>query len=257
VGADNATFRTDTTKDAVYAAIHFAKNHAYHGHNDMGTFVVNIGDKRFFSDLGQDNYNFKPHYNCCYRYRAEGHNVVVFNHEKGEDQEHTASCTVHRFSDGEESFAIADTSEAYPERELVRGLKLYRKDGSVLVQDEIKCKGEDSVRWSAHTSAFTKIIESGKAAILEIEGVKMYVSLLTDGEFELRPSSADEFSPVVEPAANSSSSVLKGQAENPGCKLTVNLSGKSAYRIAVWMLPLTDGREIPAEKPALKPLSVW
>jgi hypothetical protein len=223
----------------------------------MGTFVVNIGDKRFFSDLGQDNYNFKPHYNCCYRYRAEGHNVVVFNHEKGEDQEHTANCAVHRFSDGEESFAIADTSEAYPTRELVRGLKLYRKDGSVLVQDEIKCKGEDSVRWSAHTSAFTKIIESGKAAILEIEGVKMYVSLLTDGEFELRPSSADEFSPVVEPAANSSSSVLKGQAENPGCKLTVNLSGKSAYRIAVWMLPLTDGREIPAEKPSLKPLSVW
>ncbi len=257
VGRDNATFRTDTTKDAIYAAIHFAKNHAYHGHNDMGTFVVNIGDKRFFNDLGQDNYNLKPSYSCCYRYRAEGHNVVVFNHDKGEDQQHTANCCIHRFSDGEESFAIADTSEAYPGREVVRGLKLYRKDGSVLVQDELRCNKEDAVRWSAHTSAFSKIIESGKAAILEIQGVKMYVSLLTDGVFELRPSAPDEFSPAVEPAANSSSSVLKGQAENPGCKLVINLSGKSSYRIAVWMYPLIDGREIPTEKPAVKPLALW
>lgn len=257
VGADNATFRTNTSADAIYAAIHFAKNHAYHGHNDMGTFVVNIGNKRFFSDLGQDNYNFKPHYNCCYRYRAEGHNVVVFNHSKGEDQEHTADCHIHRFSGGEESFAIADVSAAYPGREVVRGMKLDRKDGTVLVQDEIRCSAEDEIRWSAHTSAFAKILESGKAVILDIQGTKMYVSLLTDGVFELRPSAPDEYSPVVEPAASSSSSVLKGQAENPGCKLVVELKGKTAYRIAVWMAPLTDGREVPTEKPTVKPLSVW
>ncbi len=257
VGADNATFRTDITKDALYAAIHFAKNHAYHGHNDMGTFIVNIGDKRFFNDLGQDNYNFKPHYNCCYRYRAEGHNVVVFNHDKGEDQEHQADCHIHRFSSGEESFAIANISSAYPGREVVRGLMLNRKDGSILVQDEIRCNKEDAIRWSAHTSAYTKIIEGGKAAILEVSGVKMYVSLLTDGVFSLRPSAPDEYSPVVEPAANSSSSVLRGQAENPGCKLVVELKDKSACRIAVWMYPLTEGREVPSEKPALKPLALW
>ncbi len=257
VGADNATFRTDNTKDAIYAAIHFAKNHAYHGHNDMGTFVVNIGDKRFFNDLGQDNYNFKPSYSCCYRYRAEGHNTIVFNHNKGEDQEHTANCHIHRFSDGEESFAIADMSEAYPGKEVVRGLKLDRKDGSVTLQDEIRCSAEDEIRWSAHTSAYTRIMESGKAAILDIQGVKMYVALLTDGVFELRPSAPDEYSPVVEPAANSASSVLKGQAENPGCKLVVELKGKSARRIAVWMLPLTEGKEIPKEKPEVKPLALW
>ena len=93
--------------------------------------------------------------------------------------------------------------------------------------------------------------------ILDIQGTKMYVSLLTDGVFELRPSAPDEYSPVVEPAASSSSSVLKGQAENPGCKLVVELKGKTAYRIAVWMAPLTDGREVPTEKPTVKPLSVW
>ncbi len=257
VGADNATFRTDNTEKAIYAAIHFAKNHAYHGHNDMGTFVVNIGDKRFFNDLGQDNYNFKPSYSCCYRYRAEGHNTIVFNHNKGEDQEHTANCHIHRFSGGEESFAIADMSEAYPGKEVVRGLKLDRKDGSILVQDEIRCSAEDEIRWSAHTSAYARILESGKAVILDVQGVKMYVSLLTDGVFEIRPSAPDEYSPVVEPAANSSSSVLKGQAENPGCKLVIELKGKSARRIAVWMVPLTEGKEIPSEKPEVKPLALW
>ncbi len=258
VGADNATFRTDVTKDAVYAAIHFAKNHAYHGHNDMGTFVVNIGNKRFFSDLGQDNYNFKPSYSYCYRFRAEGHNVVVFNHEKGEDQEHTADCRIHRFSDGERSFAIADVSTAYKGREAVRGLMLNRIDGTILLQDELRCSAEDTVRWSAHTAAQARIVESGKAVILEIDGVKMYVKLLTDGVFELRPSAADEYSPVVEPAANSSSSVLKGQAENVGCKLTVSLKGKESYRIAVWMVPLTNGKEVPKDNfPAVKPLALW
>ncbi|MBP3605311.1 MAG: heparinase II/III family protein [Clostridia bacterium] len=257
VGGDNATFRTDVTKDAIYAGIHFAKNHAYHGHNDMGTFVVNIGDKRFFNDLGPDNYNFKPSYSLCYRYRAEGHNVVVFNHDKGEDQQHTADCQVHRFSDGERSFAIADTSAAYPGKEVVRGLMLDRRDGSITVQDELRCDREDEIRWSAHTSAYTRLLEGGRAAILDIEGTKMYVALLTDGAFALRPSAPDEFSPVVEPAANSSSSVLKGQAENPGCKLVIELNKKTSTRIAVWMYPLTEGREIPTEKPCVTPLALW
>ncbi len=257
VGADNATFRTNTSKDAVYAAIHFAKNQAYHGHHDLGTFVVNVGDKRFFSDLGQDNYNLKPSYSHCYRFRAEGHNTVIFNPSPESDQAHVADCCIHRFSDGEESFAIADISVAYPSREVVRGLKLDRKDGSVLVQDEIRCASEDVIRWSAHTAAAARLYESGRAAVLEIDGVKMYVSLLTEGVFELRPSAADENSPVVEPAANSSSSVLKGQAENTGVKLVVHLKGKAHRRIAVWMLPLIEGREIPKEKPSVKPLALW
>ena len=51
VGCDNATFRTDISENAFYAAIHLAKNNAYHGHKDMGTFVMNIGDKRFLGVL--------------------------------------------------------------------------------------------------------------------------------------------------------------------------------------------------------------
>ena len=260
VGADNASFRTDTTENALYGSIHFAKNNVYHGHRDMGTFVVNIGNKRFFVDLGADNYNLAPGYSKCYRYRAEGHNTVIFNPSPEHDQAHVADCRINRFSDGEESFAIADMSAAYPSREVVRGMKLDRKDGTLLIQDEIRAKTEDLVRWSAHTPAAIRLFESGKAALLDIKGTKMYVESQADGVFEVRAGTADENSPVVwNPNANESTKPEnRGQALNQGMqKLVIHLKGKNAYRIAIRMTPLTDGREIPNEKPEIKALSVW
>jgi hypothetical protein len=50
---------------------------------------------------------------------------------------------------------------------------------------------------------------------------------------------------------------LKGQAENVGCKLVIELKGKSSRRIAIWMLPLTEGKEIPEEKPNVESLALW
>ena len=260
IGGDNASFRTDVGENALYAAIHLAKNHAYHGHRDMGTFVVNIGDKRFFVDLGADNYNLAPGYGMCYRYRAEGHNTVIFNPSPEHDQARIANCVIHRFSDGEESFAISDMSEAYPSRSVLRGMKLCRADQSVIIQDEIECKTEDVIRWSAHTPASIRLYESGKAAVLDIDGVKMYAKILTDGVFEVRAAAADENSPVVwnPNATEETPPERRGQAINNGTqKLMIHLSGKSSHRIAVWLYPLTDGREIPTEKPAVTPLSLW
>ena len=259
VGCDNASFRTDASKNAFYAAIHLAKNNAYHGHLDMGTFVMNIGSKRFFVDLGADNYNLKP-YRDAYRFRAEGHNTIVFNHETGKDQEWNAGCTTERFADGEESFAIGDMSEAFPEKRVLRGMKMLRADESVILQDEIECTAEDVIRWSAHTPASVRLFESGKAALLDIGGVKMYVESLADGVFEVRAGVADENSPVVwNPNANENTKPEhRGQALNNGMqKLVIHLKGKTSYRIAIRMLPLTDGKEISAEKPTVKPLSIW
>ena len=260
VGGDNASFRTDIGEKALYAAIHLAKNHAYHGHRDMGTFVVNIGDKRFFVDLGADNYNLAPGYGMCYRYRAEGHNTVIFNPSPEHDQARIANCVIHRFSDGEESFAISDMSEAYPGRSVLRGMKLCRADQSVIIQDEIECKTEDVIRWSAHTPASVRLYESGQAAVLDIDGVKMYAKILTDGVFEVRAASADENSPVVwnPNATEETPPERRGQALNNGTqKLMIHLSGKSSRRIAVWLKPLAEGEAIPAEKPAIKPLALW
>ena len=225
----------------------------------MSWFFAKSG-KRFFSDLGADNYNLAPGYGKCYRYRAEGHNTLVFNPSPDADQAHVADCRIDRFSDGEESFAIADMSEAYPKKCVVRGMMMDRKTGSLLLQDEISCKKEDTLRWSAHTPAAVRLMESGKAALLDIDGVKMYAVLLTDGVFEVRAGVADENSPkVYNPNVNENTPPeYRGQALNHGIqKLVVNLSGKTHHRIAVRFYPLTDGKEIPTERPSVKPLSVW
>ena len=254
-GGDNATFRTDVGENAFYAALHLAKNNAYHGHNDMGTFVMNIGNKRFFVDLGADNYNLKP-YRDAYRFRAEGHNTLVFNPETGKDNEMQANCCISRFGDGEESLAIGDMSEAFPGKRVVRGMKMLRSDGSVILQDEIECDECDTLRWSAHTPASVIFRDSGKGAILDIDGTRMYVKLLDEGSFAVRAAVPDEYSPVPAPAEYADGP--RPQAKNEGIqKLMIRLSGAKKHTVAVWFYPLTDGREIPTESPAVKPLSIW
>ena len=254
VGGDNASFRSDCTENSLYAAIHFAKNNVYHGHHDMGTFVVNIGNKRFFSDLGADNYNLAPSYRKCYRFRAEGHNTVIFNPSPENDQNNQASCEIARFEASGDSFAIADMSEAYQGQRVTRGMKMLRESGSILLQDEIECAESDLLRWSAHTPAAVIFKNEGKAAVLDIDGTKMCAVLLADGVFEVRAAAADENSPSV----YVSNAPERGQAENKGMqKLVVSLKGKERYTVAVWLYPLTDGREVPEEKPCVQPLSIW
>ncbi len=257
VGADNASFRTDITDDALYAAIHLAPNQAYHGHHDMGTFVMNIGNKRFFSDLGADNYNLRP-YRAAYRFRAEGHNTIIFNPSPENDQEHVANCQVDRYMAQGDSFAIGDMSTAYPGKRVVRGMKMLRESGSVVLQDEIECCAEDIIRWSAHTPASVIFCNQGKTVILDVDGTKMAAVLLSDGYFTLRAAAADENSPVPEPAVYDGGTTLRYQAVNNGFgKLEIHLSGKESHTVAVWFYPLTDGREIPTEKPEIIPLKNW
>ena len=92
---------------------------------------------------------------------------------------------------------------------------------------------------------------------LDIDGTKMCVMLLTDGSFSVRAAEADENSPTPAPAVTAKGEVIP-QAKNPRYqKLVINLAGAAHRTVAVWFYPLTDGREIPADAPELKPLALW
>ena len=87
------TMRSAWTADAVFAGLHGGANAASHGQIDIGTFIVEFGGKRFFIDLGSDEYNLtgysengsvvtyfsNPYRYWYYRNRAEGHNTLVIN----------------------------------------------------------------------------------------------------------------------------------------------------------------------------------
>ena len=259
-GNDNAALRSGWGEEDIFAAIHFGKNNAYHGHLDMGTFILNVGSVRFIHDFPPDNYNLRP-YTGTYRYRAEGHSTIVINPSKENDQLRSAKATLGRVNeaDGSEPFAIADMSEAFPGKEVLRGMKLFAESKTVVLQDEIRALAEDRIVWAAQTSATVTLAEDGKSAILEKDGKRLHVTLLTDGlALTVADAAPTELSPEVEPAATESSTEAQGQRVNTGCsKLVIEASGESGYTIAVAFTALEDGKDAPNALPALKKLSLW
>ena len=245
LNATNATFRTGWGDDDVFVGIHYGKNRVCHGHLDMGQFIVEYKNKRFFSDLGADNYNL-PSYSTCYRHVSEGHNTITINHgDKAEGQKWSGETYISKFKSTEsESFAAADMTSAYDAESVVRGIKLNKKTLTVTVQDEIRTKSaSDNVFWFGHTKSVVEISDDGREALLTIDGVKMKAVLLADGKFSLMHAGTTEWS----------ENQAEGQNPNEGyTRLTVHLNGKTVYTISVAILPA--GRK-PEEK--FLPLSGW
>ena len=259
-GNENAALRSGWGQDDIFAAIHFGRNNAYHGHLDMGTFILNVGSVRFIHDFSPDNYNLIP-YSGTYRYRAEGHSTLVINPSPEPDQNPRAYATIGRVctEEGKDRFVIADMSEAFPGKESIRGMKLCAEGKAVIIQDEARVLPEDRLVWAAQTSAAVTLAEDGKSAILEKDGKRLYAAILSeDLVLTVRDAAPTELSPEVKPAATESSTEAQGQRVNTGCsKLVVEATGKDAHTIAVAVLPLADGADAPEALPALKKLALW
>ena len=245
VGGDNASFRAGLDEDDLYAGIHFGDNDAYHGHADMGNFVVEWKKHRFFCDLGQDNYNV-PRYRFSYRYRAEGHNTLVINPGDGMDQLQSAVCRVDRFSDGSEgdAYAISDISAAYFGKSVVRGMKMTEDKKWLIVRDELKLDEGDAGYWFAHTRGKITLLDGGKRATVDMDGDKLLVVLLEGGCFETMPAVH------LYDGHNQ-----EGERDNSDVtRLAVRFSGSTTLSVAI--SPMING-ETPESLPADKALAEW
>jgi hypothetical protein len=246
VGGDNASFRRGFDRDDFYAAIHFGDNDAYHGHLDMGNFVVEWKQRRFLCDLGQDNYNV-PNYRIAYRYRAEGHNTLVINPDEGMDQVQRSVCHVDRFSDGSEgdAFAISDISAAYSgDKKVVRGMRMTADKKWIIVRDELELGEGDVGYWFAHTRGKINVAEDGRSATVEMDGEKLYFALLSGGVFE-----------IMEAKHLFDGHYQADQRDNSDVtKLTVRFKGSSALSVAI--TPMEDG-VAPTALPEDKALAQW
>ena len=245
VGGDNASFRTGFDVDDFYAAIHFGDNDAYHGHADMGNFVVEWKKHRFLCDLGQDNYNVER-YRFTYRYRAEGHNTLVINPDDGMDQELRSICHVDRFSDGSDgdAYAISDISAAYFGKQVVRGMKMTADRKWLIVRDELQLDENDAGYWFAHTRGNINVAEDGKSATIEMGGDKLYFVILGEGSFTVMPA-LHLFEGHNQEGQRDNSDVTK-----------LSVAFKGTTNIAVAITPLYDGN-MPESFPEDKPLAEW
>ena len=245
VGGDNASFRAGFGVDDFYAAIHFGDNDAYHGHADMGNFVVEWKKQRFLCDLGQDNYNV-GRYRIAYRYRAEGHNTIVINPGEGMDQEQRSVCHVDRFSDGTdgEAYAISDVSAAYFGKNAFRGMRMTEVHKWVVVRDELKLDEGDFGYWFAHTRGNVTVLNDGKRAEIELGGEKLCLVILGEGSFEVMEAK-HLFEGHYQPDQRDNSEVRK---------LAIRFFGSTDISVAI--APMEDGKA-PEVLPVDKPFSQW
>ena len=245
VGGDNASFRSGLDTDDFYAAIHFGDNDAYHGHADMGNFVVEWKQHRFLCDLGQDNYNVQR-YRDTYRYRAEGHNTVVINPGEGPDQVQSSVCHVDRFCDGADgdAYAISDMSATYWGKSVVRGMKMTADKRWIIVRDEMKLDEGDTGYWFAHTRGEICVLEGGKSVTVDMDGDKLYFAILGEGVFEVMPA-RHLWDGHYQSDQRDNSDVRK---------LAIRFKG--AAEVSVAITPMVDG-VVPSVLPEDKPFIEW
>ena len=251
VGSSNASFRTSWEESGLVTALHAGENcYKYHGHYDLGSFYIESGGSRFFTDLGNEDYELKNR-QYSYRIKAEGHNTLVINPTEDIDQAEGANCLITEFKSGNEAYAITDLTDAYKPngaKRVVRGLKLIKDKNCVVIQDEISLNKAGEIYWFAHTSGQIKVASDGKSAIVTVGSDRLWVKLLNEnGRFTVMKA---------EPLPTSMS-VPNATDNSDYRKLAIHLTNTKDTTISVACIPLKNGETTPSWTPTVKALSEW
>lgn len=205
-------------------SLHGGANNDPHGHADSGTVQFDMNGVRFGMDLPRENYNLRDvgyydsskvpalwpdgypfkaqHY---YRYKGEGHNIVVANRSETNTKPSTSPDSYDVKQDGKtefikmefgdtSSYAILDMTDVNDVFDCaIRGVKLDKINNVIEIQDDIRSEKETDYMWSMHTYADIEISPDGKSAILTESNCKIKATILNDCDlrFEDLPAAFD------------------------------------------------------------------
>jgi hypothetical protein len=146
---------------------------------------------------------------------------------------------------------VADLGPAYRQQVsgVLRGIRLNRQRGDVLVRDEVLNGEAVDYWWFMHTRAQATVSEDRRSVLLEMGGQRLWVGLVTPDQagFEIMDARPMVHSP--DPA---------GQNPNDGCrKLTIHLEVVVNPAVTVWFVPLKPGEAAPLTLPTVEPLGSW
>ena len=191
--------RNGWTPAASWLAIKGGTGAANHGHLDAGSFVFEAGGRRWFHDLGSDNYNMPGYFGKqrwdYLRLNNFSHNTLVIDGKLQAAPKE--GCPVSAIKqEGARSGTVVDLGRAYEGQaeSVKRSAVLDAKDGSVRMTDTIE-RPVGPVRWAVVTKAKLKI--EGNRVILE-EGGKRLVLTRHDKaggkweEYSLKPKTKEE-----------------------------------------------------------------
>ncbi len=235
---------------AAFAAFKAGNCDGGHLHLDHGSFVYEVLGRRWAVELGTESYDLPGVWSTSgsrwthYRLRAEGHNTLVIDPGMQPDQDHRCTTTLTCVLGGTSPWAIADLTPAYPgrARSIHRGLRLVDRR-SLLIQDEVATEGRRLVCWSLHTPAVITVVDDGRTAHLELDGVRLEARLLDPpgARFTVLPAAPRPGTP----------NPPNQRANTHISKLAVEIDGLDRFRLAVQLAPEGDA---PAE---LLPLAAW
>ncbi len=208
-----SSFEVNTThKDNAYVAMQGGKNLANHMGYSMGTFVLDMGGKRFVKQHGQGNYAWSGYNGGAaakaqyYIRRAEGNNTLIVdptyspttgaklaNGEVSGDQSTNAFVTfVDSGTSDNVAYGVMDlTSTNVRLKKWHRGIMLADDRSRVIVQDEIAASDAvgslKDVYWFAHIGDVGCVIsDDGKTATLTSGSISIQAKITRGpGKFEL------------------------------------------------------------------------
>jgi hypothetical protein len=237
-GAECAALRSSWEPDAIMVGIQAgdSMNLGGHRHLDLGTFVLDALGERWIMDSGVEHETYMTHRNktprhAYYRVRAEGHNVPVFNPDKGPDQNPKAVAKIVKFeSTPQQALAVVDLTQAYQPHadRAVRTFTLADRK-RLIVTDELQARQPADIWWFLHTEAKVTLKDGGRSVALSQRGKTFTVRLRepADAEFQVMDCRPLPSSPNPEPQADT-----RGRR-----KLALHLTDVQATRIQILLEP--------------------
>jgi autotransporter-associated beta strand protein len=238
---------------------------ADHGNLDAGTFVLDALGKRWFHDLGGDDYALPGYFSSApsagtdrwdyYRMRPEGQNTLTISPSANADMVLGAFAPLVAYQSepgGSSSFAIHDLTAVYSGMTRVwRGTRLLGARDEVLIQDEIQASTGKTVWWFAHFTypATTVVLAPDNTSALMTQGAeRLWCKIVSGGGTFL----------ITNAVPLPTSPVLTNQNANAGYKkLAIKLSNVTNTTLAVWFVPLNSGDSVPTVLPTLSALNTW
>lgn len=253
-GVEMVSMREDWDRsDSMNFGVHGGQNNVYHGHYDGGSFIFDLLGERWAVDLGMDMQSYVGVLGYkLYRFRAEGHNMLVFNPGDGnnEDFNLVSTTSVLRYETAPKGgIVVYDNSEGYSPwtTSVIRGFYIGDERRSMTVRDEFTVKKDDTVvYWNMQTPADIEI--NGTTAILTINGKKLQAEFSSDCDnLELIATQAVPFE---------TSPTAEGMVDDSGTnKLMAKLTTSGSAYIEVKLSALGE----PASQSGMinKPISEW
>jgi hypothetical protein len=246
-----AAFHNDWTQTGLFAAVKGADTAASHYHFDGGTFVFDMGGKRFAYELGRDAYAVYTGAtkDKLYKVRAEGHNTLVINPDAGPGQKKNAVAEITAYAENaDERHAILDLTPLYEDgSEIKRGFKVFRGADALVAQDEVRLTRPSEMYWFMHIHKNTAVALSAdkRTATLVLDGVTVTAELQGGADAQFYVTDAWKLHPDAIAVA--------GEGQNPNYKkLAIHWASVQETAYAVRFT-----RGSPSQGAVMTPLSDW